>query len=98
MALRKSTDEKELAKVAGAYERALSELARSEKDLETAQAEREEAHERTAADAFLDDNPESATLNGKAEARVTEAIMVRDRAAAAVKGLSKRASELAEKV
>lgn len=95
---RKSGDARELDKLVGAYERATAALAEAEQALKDAESERDSEHERLAADAYLDDSPEAARLNGKAEAHVAEAMTARDAASAAVRGLAKRASELAERV
>ncbi len=89
---------RELGKLAAALERAEGELTKREQALEAAQAERDEAAERTAADAFIDGNPESARLNGKASRRAADAIAARDHAAAAVRGIRARGVELAERV
>lgn len=96
--VRRSRDEATLEKLTGAYERAAKALDDAEQALKAAEHERDTEHERQAADAYLDDSPDAARLNGKAERRIAEAIVRRDNASAAVRGLSKRASELAEKV
>ncbi len=95
---RRAGEEREVQKLADALERAEGELTKRETALEVAQTERDETTERTAADAFIDGNPESARLNGKASRRAADAIAARDHAAAAVRGIRARGVELAERV
>jgi chromosome segregation protein len=98
MGLRRSSAERELSKLAAAYERATKALDEAEQVLRAAESERNAEHERLAADAYLDDSPEAARLNGKVERNVAEAIARRDNVSAAVRGLTARASELAATV
>jgi environmental stress-induced protein Ves len=98
MALRKSPDARELEKLTSAFERATKALDDAERTLKTAEQERDAEHERQAADAFLDDSPEAARLNGKIAARFAEAMAARDAASAAVRGLRKRGRVMATKL